>query len=153
MSQYFIQIDVEGSKITAIRVTDGRTVVRDASQCRLMNNLINSADDVGIEKPKVQGSIFKEVLFKPYKTIPDRKQMNRSDRCIPLTGNEGFSSELKNDFITESVQVNVSGPEMAVQERNINTKPRRHTKMPKKYEDYLDYDRNKHPILALHGHY
>ena len=50
---FYVVIDVEGSKITARRVTDGRTVVRDDSHFRIVNN---SADDVGNEQPNLEDS-------------------------------------------------------------------------------------------------
>ena len=41
----YVVYSIQGSRITARRVTDGRTVCRDASQFKLANAMINTADE------------------------------------------------------------------------------------------------------------
>ena len=130
-------INVEGSKITARRVTDGRTVVRDASQFRILNNVINSADDVGTEHPNLEECRFKEILFVPDKTVLDQKQINKSDRHITLAEHKEVSSGHSNTSTKENVEVAVNPPETTVQECTTRTRPKRQTIIPKKYYVYF----------------
>ena len=44
---FYVVYSIQGSRITARRVTDGRTVCRDASQFKLANAIINTADEHG----------------------------------------------------------------------------------------------------------
>ena len=44
---FYTVISIEGSKVTARRTIDGRTVCRDASQFKLVNSVINTKDDTG----------------------------------------------------------------------------------------------------------
>lgn len=42
---FYVVCNIHGSQITARRVTDGRTVYRDASQFKLANAVINTSDE------------------------------------------------------------------------------------------------------------
>lgn len=42
---FYVVAEIRGSQITARRVTDGRTICRDASQFKLVNSVIGSANE------------------------------------------------------------------------------------------------------------
>ena len=43
---FYIACEIQGSRVTARRATDGRTVCRDASFFKLVNAVINTADEI-----------------------------------------------------------------------------------------------------------
>ena len=68
-----------------------------------MNNVINSADDVGIEQPTLEECRVKEIPFVPEKTVLDEKQINESDRHITLAEHKEGSSDDSNESTKENV--------------------------------------------------
>ena len=42
---FYVVCSIRGSQVTARLVTDGRTVCRDASQCKLANAVVNTTDE------------------------------------------------------------------------------------------------------------
>ncbi|XP_022808223.1 uncharacterized protein K02A2.6-like [Stylophora pistillata] len=67
---FYIVCDIEGSKITARRTTDGRTVSRDASHFKLVNSVINTVDKV------------KDNAVQHGTTPPDTKQQGHKEESL-----------------------------------------------------------------------
>ena len=126
---FYMVIEIEGSKITARRVTDGRIVMRDASQFRLVNSVMNNTDDVKIEQPKLSEITFKDTAFIPEKKS-DVEPINYSD--IPMID----SDKTKDEEATNHGEEDVTNIQPM---REIPERPVREKKRPKKFDDYVMY--------------
>ncbi len=123
---FYMVIEIEGSKITARRVTDGRIIIRDASQFRLVNNLINNTDDGNIEQPKMPETMYKDTPVRPERI--SEKPVNHPDISLIESDNH-----IRNEA-TDQEEMNINQPVHEIKER-----PVRERKRPKKFDDYVMY--------------
>ncbi|XP_031568678.1 uncharacterized protein LOC116303300 [Actinia tenebrosa] len=135
---------MQGSKITARRTTDGRTVCRDASYFKLVNTVINTADETETvgpsqEEPKETTDTKQE---DPRERIL-RETKSHEDRKKP-PNNEGKQAELK-EKSSKMTQVKQEKTEERVEREKPQdegekvSRPRRERRRPKKFEDYYMY--------------
>ena len=128
-------IEIKGSQVTARRITDGRVVCRDASYFKLVNSVINTADDVNqdIEMPAIS-----EITEESPLAVLDQNLAPRQ-----TTGNPKLTKPKLTDPEPE-INSNPSGTEENTRENpNEETTPKqvsrptRNRKPPVRFKDYV----------------
>lgn len=131
---FYVVCSIRGSQITARRVTDGRTVCRDASQFKLANAVINTTDE-----PERSEEV------KAPQTVPDPKILEKGTLPnIPpdppdATANAEKPQESPSaEIIPEQETGPDQGTEQDQQENKpAMTRPRRERRQPSHLKDYV----------------
>ena len=141
---------IDGSKITARRVTDGRIISRDASHFKLANSVIDSHDDTDNVKMKSNdtsnGRMKTEEICEYRQVLERRKEdikirAGESEEEIPPEDEPEIMEEheeLPSPETMENEETSSQRPERkpeTVQERT--PRPRRATRRPKCYDDFV----------------
>ena len=77
---FYIVNDIQGSRITARRTTDGRIVCRDASQFKLVNTVINTADEQEAKEETTQPEVKPYLTYHSLRSLmsPIRRRQRRN---------------------------------------------------------------------------
>lgn len=129
---FYVVCSIRGSQITARRVTDGRTVCRDASQFKLANAVINTTDEP--EK--------NEEAQTPH-SVPDLKiQEKEAPPSVPP--DKTANAETKQSPSVETIPEPEPEPEQkqgAEKDQPVTkptlTRPRRERRQPLHLKDYV----------------
>lgn len=120
-------IEVKGSQITARRVTDGRTVCRDASYFKLVNSVVNTADDISDENETPAISEIQEVPIVSENETAEIEE-HQETRNEARNGNEETETAIGNG---DNADVPEPTRSPAVE------RPRRSRKPPVRFKDYV----------------
>jgi hypothetical protein len=126
--------EVKGSQVTARRITDGRIVCRDASNFKLVNAVVNTADDI-IQEDHPRIPAFETPRIQDIEDIPITQETLMSD---PM--NQDQNRNIQDEAQTRSdEQVPTQLQEESREEIRpaINARPRREKKRPVRFKDYV----------------
>lgn len=136
---FYNVVKINGSQITARRVTDGRIICRDASQFKLCNSVINTADDKQEEnaekrpKPNILERMASEVP-RPPTTVAEAdvpRQVPQPE--VPRRETNDTSGETRESTMTAECPV----PPQVDDGRRAPHRPRREKKRPAYLKDYV----------------
>ena len=135
---FYIVYSIQGSRITARRATDGRTICRDASQFKLVNAVINTAD----EQETKEGAILPPAnpeFHRPGSEAP-RNMLSIDEPAPKETPNMEDADTPPEDQeqtqqIMESDQPNPS--RTPPRHQTPSTRPRRDKRRPSYLQDYV----------------
>ena len=143
---------IDGSKITARRVTDGRIISRDASHFKLANSVIDSRDDTGYMTMKSddtnKGRMNTEEICEDRQVLERGKEDIKiraggaSEKEIPIADEpeimEEHEEELPSPETMEKEETSSQRPERKPETAQERTpRPRRATRRPKHYDDFV----------------
>ena len=135
---FYIVYSIQGSRITARRATDGRTICRDASQFKLVNAVINTAD----EQETKEGAILPPAnpeFHRPGSEAP--RNMLSIDEPAPKETPDMEDADTppedqeQTQQIMESDQPNPS--RTPPRHQTPSTRPRRDKRRPSYLQDYV----------------
>ena len=134
---FYVVCNIRGSQITARRVTDGRTVCRDASRFKLANAVINTIDEpensVEVQTPQVVPDLQTPEKGTP-PSVPPVPPAPPDTVANAEKPQEPTSVEIIPEQETEPVQG-------AQYNRPVNrpavTRPRRERRQPSYLKDYM----------------
>lgn len=115
--------EIKGSQVTARRITDGRIVCRDASFFKLVNAVVNTADDVN-QDPEV--TPVREIIEIPQtskETVKTKRSIEIEQETIP-----------NQEVIIENQEI--ENPTVENETERV-TRPKRQRKPPVKFKDYV----------------
>ena len=135
---FYTVIDKQGSKVTARRTTDGRIVCRDVSQFKLVNTVINTADETEVKIDRknthpieITGTTKPENLESA--TALEQKTGEASPSGTGHTDAEGDSEGATGSAAAEIIQEAIEGQDIPEQ----RTRSRRERRKPKYLKDYV----------------
>jgi hypothetical protein len=113
---FYTVYDIQGSRITARRTTDGRTVCRDVSHFKLVNSVINTADET---ETREDGAPIPEVTEDDYRedTPADTKSTSTANQPKQLEPT-GAQSKPSDEQMTEEKSETKRKEETVREERN-----------------------------------
>ena len=131
---FYVVCSILGSQITARRVTDGRTVCRDASQFKLANAVINTTDEPE-KNEEVQTPQAVPDLETPEKGTPPSAPPDPPDTKANVEKPmEPLSAEIIPEQETEPEQ---EGEHNQPADRPAVMRPRRESRQPSYLKDYM----------------
>ena len=132
---FYTVVKVNGSQVTARRVTDGRIVCRDASQYRICNTVINSADDFSYDN---------EVFVRPPQSkrpaeimIPTRRPSEVTQPIEDVSVKPSTSVPSANVPSASVARTDKPGAESNVPTEKTYVRPQRDRKRPTYLKDYV----------------
>ena len=97
---FYIVNDIQGSRITARRTTDGRIVCRDASQFKLVNTVINTADEQEAKEETTQPEVKPYLTYHSLRSLMSpirRRQVQTQGRRIHLLRNRETQRQMQEE--------------------------------------------------------
>jgi hypothetical protein len=137
---FYTVVKINGSQVTARRVTDGRIVCRDASQYRLCNTVINSADDFSYENESeihVTPPEFKVPARRPSEVTEPPEDVSVEPSASVQSASGTSVSQIESVPRTEGLQTDGSSAELNVTIERPNVRPQRNRKRPAYLKDYV----------------
>ena len=138
---FYTVYDIQGSKITARRTTDGRTICRDASYFKLINAVMDTADEIETTtlKPEQQTRVDIKQEDSRERTLREVSTQDKVD-SKEIERNEGEQMELTDKSTgTTKVKQEKEGKEPEPENQGEAGRPRRERRIPKRFEDYYVY--------------
>ncbi|KAK3732681.1 hypothetical protein QZH41_000846 [Actinostola sp. cb2023] len=138
---FYTVCEVQGSRITARRTTDGRTVCRDASHFKLVNTVINTADETKVNicerqpAAPIKQDDTTEIRTRQEQERWDKNRPNKNEQPMKPE-EEPVGIESPNDIKQEEEDEEREEPQ--VQEQRTS-RPQRERRKPRHLEDYHVY--------------
>ena len=115
--------EIKGSQVTARRITDGRLVCRDASFFKLVNAVVNTADDVNQDPDVTPVCEIRDIPPTPKETVKTKKSIEIEPETIPIQEVINENQENENPTVENVIEQ--------------PTRPRRQRKPPVRFKDYV----------------
>ena len=138
---FYTVINIQGSQVTARRVTDGRTVCRDASHFKIVNAIMNTATEHRNKntEPERRAYTFAEAT----QDMEEKQAVESNPQNIHERNEETSEVKQTPDNKADAQEAEIQQPSIAVEEQRQmqveTSRPRRERRKPSYLQDYVEH--------------